>query len=830
MSMPSKMSAKSAVCISLFALAAALPATVWAQDSQTAASSSSSSSAAPAKPAPQAKPAQATPAATAQGDNTTTSDGTTVVTVTAEKPILQHKIDRDVYDVKQDPQAATGAASDVLNNVPAVTVDNDGTVSLRGNSNVQVYVNGKKSAQMQGDNRAFTLQSLAADDIDSVEVIPNPGAAFGADTAGGIINIVMKRGRAIKPQTSFNITAGDQGRAGLGIRSGKTFGKLKLNGSLNLNHGSGGNGRGGGGGGSGGSSPKVKSLSDRETLDPTTGAVTREDVSHNVSKSSNSNVSANLTAEYDFDESTDLTGDVNYSRRASKSVGSQETLSYDGNHNLLSDVARLSNSSSPTESQDMRLTFDHRGAVGTTEDFKMQLSHSANLSDGLTTTRTISHQPSTADTYTTRASKSRDTVDEFSGDWSHPLGDYDKTQQQLQLGWSVQHTVSDNYNFQSLALAAPVASPASPNTRSVAQFDDDQVLSAAYATYQRQFGALGIQAGLRVEDLHEKIDASNPTTAAASAGTRDEVNYSPSLFVTYKLSEKDGLKFVYSRKITRPSGRQLDPLIVFSEDGLSATSGNSALKSAKTDKYEVDFNHDAQLVDFSAQAYYNSTTGNIDPVISFLPSDPTVLLTSYQNSGTTHNEGISANISAHTADRKINLMFSPNYGYTTGTFIDPTTHLLTTWKGPNSSANFHMFYKLDPTNTLVFGTNYRGKKVSSQGYTTAQTSLNASWMHQIIPSKMVLVFNASNFLVGPTQKSVTESAAERAYSERYDQGASFMVSLRYTFGQPVKRNFDGPPRGGRGFGPDGPGGGPGGPGGPGGGGGGGGFGGGPGGF
>ena len=150
----------------------------------------------------------------------------------------------------------------MLNNVPGVTVDNDGTVSLRGNSGVQVYVNGKKSAQMQGDNRAFTLQSLAADDIDTIEVIPNPGAAFGSDSSGGIINIVMKRGRSLKPQTGFNLTVGEEGRVGLNLRTGKTFGKLKLNGSLNLNHGSGGNGRGGGGGGSGGAGPKVKSLSE----------------------------------------------------------------------------------------------------------------------------------------------------------------------------------------------------------------------------------------------------------------------------------------------------------------------------------------------------------------------------------------------------------------------------------------------------------------------------------------------------------------------------------------------------------------------------------------
>lgn len=806
--------------ISLLALIMALPAGAWAQTTSTP--NSANGGDAPAQQS--AAPAQTqTPAPTTgkqTSADTTTSGGTTVVTVTAQKPILDHKIDRDVYDVKQDPQAATGAASDVLNNVPGVTVDNDGTVSLRGNSNAQVYVNGKKSAQMQGDNRATTLQSLSANDIDSIEVIPNPGAAFGADTAGGIINIVMKRGKTLKPQTSVNLTVGDQGRAGVGIRTNQTFGKWKINGGLNLNHGNGSNGRGGGGGPPGGSSPKVASLSDRETLDPTTGLVTRDDQSNSVSKSDNRTISGNLSAEYDFSDFDDLTADLNYSNQHSTSNGTNETLSYDGNHNLIGDVARVSTSSSPTESGDFRLTYDHRGQVGSTEDFKMALSHSSTLSEGETVTRNISHYPNIADTYTTQSRKSHNVIDEFSGDWSHPLGDYDKTQQQLQLGWSVQHTTSDNYNYQSMAEASPVAPPADPLTSAVRQFNDDQVLSAAYATYQRQWGRLGFQAGLRVEDLHEKFDAFNPTVSGSDTVlSRDTMEYSPSLFVTYKVNDQDQAKFIYSRKIQRPTGQQLDPQIVFSTDGLTATSGNASLKASQTDKYDVDYYHDGKLFDAGGSLYYNSTTGDIEQVSSFLASQPDVLLTTYQNTGTTRNAGFSGNFSFHTADRKLNLMFNPNYGYTVTDYIDPTTHLPARAKGPNSSANLRSFYKVTTTDNLMVGLLYRGKTVRVQGYTTAQTSLNLGWMHQIIPNKLMLFANASNILLTKPSETYTLTSTERGFSRRYDQGATFMMNLRYTFGQPVEHKWDGPPPGGR-FDHGGPGGeggpGPGGGGGPGG--------------
>jgi outer membrane receptor for ferrienterochelin and colicin len=105
------------------------------------------------------------------------------VNVVAERPT--NRIDRQVYDVKSDISSTNGTASDALNNVPSVAVDPDGTVTLRGSSNVQILVDGKPSAMMQGDNRGASLNAMAADDIESVEVINNPGAQFGNEAGGG---------------------------------------------------------------------------------------------------------------------------------------------------------------------------------------------------------------------------------------------------------------------------------------------------------------------------------------------------------------------------------------------------------------------------------------------------------------------------------------------------------------------------------------------------------------------------------------------------------------------------------------------------------------------
>ena len=101
----------------------------------------------------------------------------TTVTVTGNRPT--NRIDRQVYDVKNDVSATNGSAADALGNVPSVAVDPDGTVTLRGSTRVQIYIDGKPSAMMQGDNRGATLNAMPAEDIESVEVINNPGAQFG---------------------------------------------------------------------------------------------------------------------------------------------------------------------------------------------------------------------------------------------------------------------------------------------------------------------------------------------------------------------------------------------------------------------------------------------------------------------------------------------------------------------------------------------------------------------------------------------------------------------------------------------------------------------------
>jgi hypothetical protein len=116
------------------------------------------------------------------------------VTVTGQRSEMKLEVDRKSFSVDQQISNAGGSASDVLENIPSVEVDNDGNVSLRGNESVEVWINGKASG-LTSDNRAEILQQLPAESIERIEVIDNPSAKFSAEGSAGIINIVLKKDR-----------------------------------------------------------------------------------------------------------------------------------------------------------------------------------------------------------------------------------------------------------------------------------------------------------------------------------------------------------------------------------------------------------------------------------------------------------------------------------------------------------------------------------------------------------------------------------------------------------------------------------------------------------
>ena len=155
------------------------------------------------------------------------------VEVIGEKSTYSNTIDRKVFNVGKDLIGKTGSVSDLMQNVPSLSVDIDGNLGLRGSENVMVLINGKPSALM-GTNRAAVLQQMPANSIERIEVITNPSAKFKPDGTSGIINIVLKKNKSLGLNGTILANAGNDERYNGNIIANYNSGKVNVFGSYSI--------------------------------------------------------------------------------------------------------------------------------------------------------------------------------------------------------------------------------------------------------------------------------------------------------------------------------------------------------------------------------------------------------------------------------------------------------------------------------------------------------------------------------------------------------------------------------------------------------------------
>ena len=145
------------------------------------------------------------------------------ISIIVEKTTVEIKLDKKIYNVGKDLAVKGGTVSDVLDNVPSVSVDVDGSVELRGNANVRILINGKPSG-LVGLSSTDALRQLPAESIERVEVITSPSARYDSEGSGGILNIILRRSKlqglngAINTNLGYNPSAGISGN--LNYRTG----------------------------------------------------------------------------------------------------------------------------------------------------------------------------------------------------------------------------------------------------------------------------------------------------------------------------------------------------------------------------------------------------------------------------------------------------------------------------------------------------------------------------------------------------------------------------------------------------------------------------------
>ncbi|MFP1132370.1 TonB-dependent receptor [Asticcacaulis sp. W401b] len=708
---------------------------------------------APAKPA--AKPAEAAP-------TTGTGEAVETVTVTAARPLT--KIDRDVYDPKTDPDTPVSSAADALNKAPGVQVDAEGNVTLRGNSNVQVYINGKPSARTEGNFRGMTLQSMPAEDIDTVEVMTNPGAQYGAEGGAGIININLRPGRGLRPNLFVLANAGSFGRYMLALQGGAgkdlgAKGTLSFSGGLNIQHGA----------------NRGSTSSSREYI-RSSGNTTTTSGGNTRSENDNYGLRGNVEYAPNQKDSFTLEGTYNQSEGRTNSKDYTEDLNAAG---LLSErYDGVRNNTNEARQASARLGFNHKGDQEG-ETFRADLrvtkgettqNNLADLTYQVTTSRSVVQE---------NVELGEDSSLSLSADYTRPL-------------WNGIFSTGFDLNSRSGSRDASqydtnrLTGIRTLNARRTNSVVRDQDQREFYVNYQRELSEKwNLQGGLRVEETHVSLNRKvwynpNPSGNDQAFFETSYVNYHPSFAAQYVLSPKSKIRYNYSHRVSRPNIDNLNPAIIYNSER-SARQGNPRLKPAETHANELryEYNDRAKNFLFSAVYFYRVTEGiivnrtvYIDPNNTPTDTSDDVLLTSVENGGEGVETGMDFQI-----DKRWGSKFSINIQSTAKHETQPprSSTVATVTEQDSVTGRIRARYSVTPRDTLQLTLNAPVRTLNGQGYTERPMTWQGSYSRPL-NAKLTLTFTAQG---QGKARTFTSNETVRSFTERDTGGTTFMVGLRF---------------------------------------------------
>jgi outer membrane receptor protein involved in Fe transport len=712
--------------------------------------------AAPARPAAIVKPGQPVrkdetpqPPAVAAPAEPEPAPGATVM-VTAERPT--NRIDRQVYDVKADVGASIGSAADALNNVPSVAVDPDGTLSLRGSQHVTILVDGKPSAMFQGDNRGAALNALPADDIESVEVINNPGAQFGNEAGGGpIINIVMRRSRKPGGFGVVNANDGTAGRHNGGASGTYNTGRLGLQGGVNYRR----DGR------------DSVAADERVRVDANTGTVSRS-TQASASQGLNDALGLNAALSYNLGDTDTLATNLAYNHRSNDQVSADRYVGFGSDDVADSDYLRSTRRSGVSDNASWGARFDRKGEIPG-ELIRFDLRVSASVNDGANAfANAYSLRPVNArDSRSRQDNHSANRIFDFTGDYERP-----NERGVLKLGYKIarnKNSFDTRYTDIDLATQAETLNAIRSNS-----FDVIEANLAVYGSYQLRLNEnWGVLGGLRAEYTKLAIDQLTSAIGADNA----YLNTIPSFFVTYKATEDANLRFSYAHRIRRPGSGDLNPFVVY-RDELNVSSGNPYLKPTQSDSYELGYETRFGGMETNLRGYFRKDHDLISERRYFI-SD-TVLLTTRDNAGSNKSGGLEFTLNGRLLP-DLTLNTSGNLGYNQQTILDPYGLGATTRSARSLSGRARLNYKLSDADQLQLALNAQGKTLNGQGYRQPNSTTNLSLRHNLSPA-FSLVMNVTDVFNKNKIETITETPLLSETNVRRFDGRVVYLGLSYRLG------------------------------------------------
>ncbi|MEL6672888.1 MAG: outer membrane beta-barrel family protein [Bacteroidota bacterium] len=532
------------------------------------------------------------------------------VEITAEKALIENRIDKIVYNAEQDVMAGSGDATDLLRKVPLLSLDLEGNISIRGSRNIQILVNGKPSG-MFASNPADALKMIPSEQIKSVEVITSPSAKYDGEGSGGIVNIITKKKRV----EGFSGTVAGQ------------VGTVQNNGSLSLNVAKGRFGINGNGFIRRTLPQEGRSNFFREDyIDGQTRVLDQQGTTF----SGRTGFGGRFGAYYDINGYNSLTSNFNIRGQAFDREGSIDAVFTDPILTLNQAYNQAQETNTLSSGYDWNTDYTR-----TFEKKEKEFSMSAQVSGNITETDFDLDRTSMDPTLLLRE-RGMNTGDNlevtFQADYTHPFSKNVK----LEIGAKtiLREIVSDyTYDLFQESVADFVRDLDRSNS-----FLYNQDVYAGYASLNLKLGKkYGLIAGARYENTSISGSFNRADTDALAPFSNQYDNLLPSVILNRKLKGFASVKLAYNQRIQRPSLQFINPF-TNSSDQRNITVGNPELDPEIANQIELSYTNVIKRVVLNMGVFYRRTDDIIENIVLVDPEGVTT--TTYSNVGSNNSFGV----------------------------------------------------------------------------------------------------------------------------------------------------------------------------------------------
>ncbi len=679
------------------------------------------------------------------------------VTIRAERTTVEIKLDKKVYNVGKDLMVKGGTVSDILDNIPSVTVDIEGNISLRGNENVKVLIDGRPSNAI---NIAEALRLIPADAIDRVEVITNPSARYDAEGGGGLLNIILKKGKnqgfngSFIANTAYPETYGLTGTINYKTKHFNIFTTQGLNYRNNPGN----------------------AITNSRYLNPDD---TTKDFMNETRDNQRMSKAYNGTFGIDwmFNETTTWTNIVNYRGSYGTNIDNVLQKYYDVgfNYDYTRNRINLENSTSSNIEFTTNFTkkFKKEGHKLTIDgNFSSNLDENiANIKDTNTDNTTVR-----IDETTNIQEQKRSLI---------------QTDYVLPFGKGNQFEAGYRGDFLENTTDYSVIRNGTPFNIFTNIIEYKERVNALYSQLGFKMNKLSTLFGMRWEDSN--IDVNQLTTN--DYNNKNYNNFFPSAFLTYEISKETSFSLSYSKRIQRPRGRLLNPFNNFSSN-VNIFVGNPDLNPAFTDAIDFGYIKRSNNLTFNTSLYANKTNDVFQYVRKesgdFENGVPIIIITPI-NLSTEYRAGFEFTLNYSPYKWwKLNGSFNYFYVETDGDYNFVNSNNVTT----NQNFDFKTtswFTRLTSKVTLPkkidWQTNmtYNGEQKNAQGSSLAVFSMNIAFSKDFLNENGTINFNISD--VFNSRKRIMESYIPGVVDSNGEmQWRVRQINLSFTYRFNVKKN------------------------------------------